>query len=146
MCFSKVYATKGRESSSRSSCSISSLLRTSEGVSVRTSVDQRQSGDIAPNVSLIFSFSSPSLFTSHSLFIVTHQFHSLSSHRTLACITVLSWRSDGGSGCRRAVSSVGEVFAEVAQFSRQFVHHLLEDHRVHVLACKTIMVKFAKVL
>ena len=29
---------------------------------------------------------------------------------------------------------VGEVLAEVAQFPGQLVHHLLEDHRVHVLA------------
>ena len=30
-------------------------------------------------------------------------------------------------------SSVREVLAEVAEFSRQLVHHLLEDHRVDVL-------------
>ena len=35
---------------------------------------------------------------------------------------------------RRLFSSVREVLAEVAEFPRQLVHHLLEDHRVHVLA------------
>ena len=36
----------------------------------------------------------------------------------------------------RHYSSVREVLAEVAEFPRELVHHLLEDHGVDVLACK----------
>ena len=39
-------------------------------------------------------------------------------------------------GYHGPVSSVGEVLAEVPEFPRQLVHHLLEDHRVHVLTWK----------
>ena len=35
---------------------------------------------------------------------------------------------------RQRILGVGEVFAEVAQLARQFVHHLLEYHGVDVLA------------
>ena len=35
----------------------------------------------------------------------------------------------------RHYSSVREVLAEVAEFPRELVHHLLEDHGVDVLAC-----------
>lgn len=36
-------------------------------------------------------------------------------------------------GYHRPVSSVRKVLAQVAEFARQFVHDLLEDHRVDIL-------------